>query len=311
MKTKIYILGLAATILVFLGIFFKIQHWPGTGYLFFIGLSTLVLVFLPVALWSNYISEGKKENVLLYIVTYLTCLIVFTAMLFKIQHWSGAGILLIVSVPFPFAVFLPLFLYVTGKNKNHNIYNTIAVLFLLILISSFSALLSLSVSKERIADSFGIAVNYNKLKILLNNIPDKAIQSPVVKKIDDVIALTEKYEDAILKLDGASLEEVFRTPEKFPELRYYKNGPTREWSGRKTQIHSKLQAELSDLIILLKNNATNKSLSGKIASIMSMEPSGSETYIWTDPLFLSDIQPWILAYLERLRTSLIMIKYTL
>ncbi len=52
------------------------------------------------------------------------------AMLFKIMHWPGAGYVLRVSLPFPFVVFLPVFLAAASKNRNFNIYNTIAVLFL-------------------------------------------------------------------------------------------------------------------------------------------------------------------------------------
>jgi hypothetical protein len=35
--------------------------------------------------------------------------------LFKIMHWPGAGIFLMVALPFPFLVFLPVYLYVTSR----------------------------------------------------------------------------------------------------------------------------------------------------------------------------------------------------
>ncbi|MBN2864113.1 MAG: hypothetical protein JXN62_13180 [Bacteroidales bacterium] len=143
MKQKIYILGLAITLTVFTGIIFKVNHWPGAGYLMTVGIISLVILFLPLALRNHYKVEGNNKNLVLYIVTWLTCFVVFTAMLFKIMHWPGAGTALMISIPFPYVIFLPVFLIVTGKNKKFNIYYTVFVLFLLAAISGFSALLAL------------------------------------------------------------------------------------------------------------------------------------------------------------------------
>jgi hypothetical protein len=146
MKTKTYITGLITTTLVFLGATFKVMHWPGAGKLLTTGIIFLLFIFLPPALISGYKGEGRKESLSLYIVTYITCLVTFASMLFKIMHWPGAGILLIIAIPFPFVVFLPVYLYITGKNESHNIYNTVAVLFLLVVFSSLTALLTLNAS---------------------------------------------------------------------------------------------------------------------------------------------------------------------
>ncbi|NMC38741.1 MAG: hypothetical protein GYA41_10500 [Bacteroidales bacterium] len=69
MKNKIYILGLVTTLVVFLGILFKMLHWPGAGILLTLGIFLLVFVFLPVALINNYKASEKKGNRSLYIVT--------------------------------------------------------------------------------------------------------------------------------------------------------------------------------------------------------------------------------------------------
>ncbi len=128
------------------------------------GTLILVLIFFPAALINNYKAEGNNQNRLLYIVTYITCFVVFIGMLFKIMHWPYAGIALLIALPFPYIVFLPVFLIVTSKNKNFNIYNTVFVLLLLALNSVFSGLLSLNVSKETIDDSYNISRNYNKVE---------------------------------------------------------------------------------------------------------------------------------------------------
>ena len=139
MKQKIYILGLITTLIISTGVIFKMEHWPAAGIMITAGTLILILLFLPFALINNYKAEGNTRNRLLYIVTYITCFVVFTGMLFKIQHWPFAGTGLLIALPFPYIVFLPVFLAVTSKNNNFNIYNTVFVLLLLALNSVFSA----------------------------------------------------------------------------------------------------------------------------------------------------------------------------
>lgn len=144
MKQKIYIIGILNTFIILTGAIFKIAHWPGAGILMTLGFAALVLVFIPMALINNYRSGDKREYLLLYLTTWLTCFVVFTAMLFKIQHWPGAGLGLTIALPFPYLFFLPVFIAVTGKSRNFNIYNTVYVLLLLVINSVFSALMALN-----------------------------------------------------------------------------------------------------------------------------------------------------------------------
>ena len=150
MKQKLYILGIVSSMIMVTGSMFKVNHWPAAGILLTIGAFLLVFLFLPLALFSHFKVYGNTQNRLLYIVIWFTCFIVFSAMHFKIMHWPYAGYIIMIAIPFPFVVFLPVWLYVTSKIKNFDINNTIYILFLLVLQAVFSALLSLNVTRERI-----------------------------------------------------------------------------------------------------------------------------------------------------------------
>ena len=89
MKQKLYILGVVAAMITSTGAIFKVNHWPAAGILIVAGTLILVLLFLPAALINNYKAEGNKQNKVLYIVTYITCFVVFIAMLFKIISVCG------------------------------------------------------------------------------------------------------------------------------------------------------------------------------------------------------------------------------
>jgi len=216
MKQKTYIFGVITALIIFTGIVFKVNHFLGAGILLIIGLLTLVFLFLPVALKNNYRAEGSNQNLPLYIVTWITCFVVFTAILFKIMHWPGAGILMTISLPFPYIVFLPVFLIVTGRNKNFSIYDTVFVLMLLVINSVFSGLLALNVTKNRINDSFNLSGNYFNTETVLNKLPGQIPGNPVVQKIDEVLSILDNYQKVIMKQENISPGQWENNPETIP-----------------------------------------------------------------------------------------------
>jgi hypothetical protein len=311
MKNKNYILGLITTGILFCGILFKVQHWPGAAILLTIGIFMTVFIFLPLALYDNYKAHGNRENRSLYIVTWLTCFVVFTSMLFKIQHWPGAGYGLLISLLFPYVVFLPVFLGVTSKNKNFNIHNTVFVLLLLAANSAIAALLALNVSKEMTADSLKITGNYNKVELLLDKVNVKNSQSPIVIKIDEVLRLADEYQELIYRNEGITKEQLNNDPEILMELRTRKPPSAGELTGREGPVLHDLQTALSDLIKLLEKSPEYGSLAKAAPGILNMETSRHFNYIWMDWLFKGNIQPWVHAYLDGLEMNLKMIKATL
>jgi hypothetical protein len=304
MKNKIYTLGLVLTLVVFLGVLFKMLHWPVAGVLLTLGIFLLVFIFLPLALISNFKASENKGNRFLYIVTWITCLIVFTAMLFKIMHWPGAGYALLVSLPFPFVIYLPVFIAVTSKNKNFNIYNMVAVLFLLVLISAISGLLSLNVSKERIIDSLKISANYTRLEMALDEIPVNPGQSLLERKTDEALILAEKYKALILRHEGITKEQWESNPAILLELRSLKSTSSPLVTDREDQVHDELKTALSDLIELLGKDNRFAPFNAQIKEIIGMDDSQDENYIWTDAFFRGDVQPWVHAYLDGLIKNL-------
>lgn len=309
MKQKLYILGLVTTGILFTGTLFKVQHWPGAGYLIILGILTLVFVFLPLALRNHYKTEGNSQYKSLYIVTWITCFVIFIGMLFKIMHWPGAGYALIIALPFPYVVFLPVYLVVTSRNKSFNIYNTVFVLFLLATFSTISALLALNVSREMTADSLKTPLSYNKVEMALDKMPGKKIQSPVDQKIDEILKLVDEYQDIIFQYEGFTSEQWNNDPEIYMETRSRKvTTPKAYQGGEDSSVHGRLQTALSDLIKLLEKSPGYESLAKAAPGILNMAHSRNLNYIWTDYLFKAYVQPWVLAYLDGLETNLKLLK---
>ena len=119
---------------------------------------------------------------------------------------------MIIAIPFPYVVFLPVFLFVTSKNKNFSIYNTVFVLLLLCVNSVFSALLGLNITRNRIDDSFNLSHSYNKFEIALSQLPETAPASSLNLKIDEALKIVEEYRGIILKDEEMTLEQWQNNP---------------------------------------------------------------------------------------------------
>jgi hypothetical protein len=147
MKKFIYISGIVIINIFVVGALFKIQHWPGAGILITLGLGLFSLGFLPLAFIQSYKGNGKKYKSL-YIAGFICAFICFIGAMFKIQHWPGAGWFLMVGVPLPFLYFLPVYIYHHNKSKEKSSVNFLGVMFLMVYIAIFTAILALNVSRD-------------------------------------------------------------------------------------------------------------------------------------------------------------------
>ena len=304
MKQKIYILGLVTIAVIVVGALLKTNHWPGGGQLLIFGVTMLLIAFLPLALRSHYLTAGNRQNKALYIVGWLTCLVMFGGMLFKVMHWPGAGKALMIALPFPYVVFLPVFLVVTGKDKNFSIHKTVSVLFLLTAVSIFSALVSLNVSKEKIDDSMTLSRNYNRLEAALDEISD-AGQVSRSNIIDELLSTIDDYQRRMFSVEGMSEEEWNNEPWRYPrpEATSIAN-KTLYIGGEKPTYDTRLHAGLGVLVSELQKSAANEELDGKIPLIFDFYYTPDHTLRWTEEMFVVTPRVWSLIYLDGLETNL-------
>jgi hypothetical protein len=305
MKQKIYILGFSTTMMVFLGAMLKVNHLAGASILLTVGLIALVLIFLPLALRNSYKSEVVKQNKALYIVTWLTSFVVFTGMLFKILHWPLAGYMLMIALPFPYVVFLPVFLVVTGRSKNSNITDTVFVFFLMAVISVFSVFLALNVSKERIDDSYNLSGNYIRLETVLKQLPVNNKQTAVKARIDELLKIINEYQDLILKHEDLSMEQWAKNPKALlrPDARQSAFEALKvagePFPGDRFEIG------LKNLVTELKRDPEYENFAKSAEVLFEYR----EDYMDEHPRkFENETLSWILIYLDGVKTNLNLIK---
>jgi hypothetical protein len=159
MKNKIYYFGIACILLIIVGCLFKISHWPGAGVLLTIGMAVFVSGFLPVALVNSYKAENDKKLKTLYILFYIAFGIALVGAIFKVQHWPGSYMLMLIGVPLPFILFLPAYLLYIRKQSKVDYNQLLAVLFFFAYFSTITALLSVNISKDLVDDMVLATIN--------------------------------------------------------------------------------------------------------------------------------------------------------
>ncbi|MCF8226616.1 MAG: hypothetical protein K9J30_12130 [Bacteroidales bacterium] len=127
----LYITGMSAGMISILGALFKIQHWPGANVLITVGLVVLALVFLPMFA-SVRIKKARKNgepiDKKLLISGVIAGALLTLGTLFKIMHWPGAGIVILVSWSAVAVLFLPYLVLGQLKKPKDQLNNFLAIL---------------------------------------------------------------------------------------------------------------------------------------------------------------------------------------
>lgn len=107
MKSTMKLSGIISTILLIVGTLFKIEHWPGGSIALALGFTALCLVFLPSSIYIMHRENKHRGTVLLYLTAFLGSASYFCGILFKVQHWPGANVLMTVGSLVLGFLFLP------------------------------------------------------------------------------------------------------------------------------------------------------------------------------------------------------------
>ena len=107
MKNTMKISGISGTILLGFAAMFKIQHWPFASVMLTLGTIILAFVFMPSALGVIWKETHSRKKVFVLISAFLSGLFFIFGALFKIQHWPGAGIILLLAAVFGILFFIP------------------------------------------------------------------------------------------------------------------------------------------------------------------------------------------------------------
>jgi hypothetical protein len=228
MKNKLYYLGILSGMVTACGCLFKIMHWPAAGIILMIGLVSLSLVFLPLAIGNIVKAVQVKKLRNFYILVAIVMAFNFIGALFKIMHWPGAGVLLMVGIPLPFVVLLPAYLLSNPDEKEINYRNLLAIMFFFAYFAAITGLLAMRISSN-VVDGFvrsAIAIE-DKTNALTENTKLvsglSGLNNPVNNEADKLCIQINEVKHRILqqKLEDPNIKsDVFLDVKPVIEVRY-------------------------------------------------------------------------------------------
>lgn len=129
-----HIAGFLGSFLLSVSFLFKIMHWPAAGVVMLAGDFLLCLMFLPMLMIRNLRNTQLPKYL---IITIFISFIMYTmGFLFKLMHWPGAAILLLISIVLAILVVFPTYtIKVYGNEthiKNSFIFKVIVIIWIII-----------------------------------------------------------------------------------------------------------------------------------------------------------------------------------
>jgi hypothetical protein len=211
MKKSMIISGTISAIMLIMGSFFKIMHWPGAGILLVLGITISSVIFLPLMSILKSKEISTKTDKLIIVLGTIVGILFANFVMFKVMHWPGANVFLFSSISIAFFIFLPIYFF-TGIRKPEARVNTITSSVLLVMIIGLQfTLINTRPASKQVQVKMN---NHVQAEILLSKMQQNLIDSSVTKKIaDDINATCEQIKSLIIE-NGIGLKAI---PKDFEE----------------------------------------------------------------------------------------------
>jgi len=303
MKKFMYIMGMIAPAMLITGTIFKVQHWPGAGVLLTLSLFLLGAIYLPVFVMvkiRDTRKEGKKVNIPMYIFGLIAGIIFIAGAMFKIMHWPGAGIMIMLSGIVTVFIFIPILVVQALKDKENQVQNFTILIFVLCFVAITFMIYALRVSKN-VLTAFSVATeghiasteivearNTAYLDRLQQSVPGSAIIQEQAKEISNRSdALSDYIGDLTADIVHRSHPDNLAALDQEGNISFDKLDNMDELSSVRVAIFGyegipgkgkELQTRINEYREFLSGNS-DPELAGMINKLLDTSPRGELTWV--------------------------------
>lgn len=121
MKKAMLISSVAGTILVGLASVLKILHIPMAGAMLTLGAFMIIFIFLPSSLTVLWKESKSSRRLFLFISAFLASSLYVAGIIFKVQHWPGAPILISAGILSALFLFVPAGVHSMLRNDDRRV----------------------------------------------------------------------------------------------------------------------------------------------------------------------------------------------
>ncbi len=131
MKKTMIVSGTIAVAAFIAGSFFKTMYWPGASVLLTLGIGTFSLLFLPLLFILKAREAKAASDKFVVAIGSIVGVLFSLAILFIVQHWPGANVMLFSAIGIAAFVLLPAYFF-TGIRRPETKLNTIMMSIILV-----------------------------------------------------------------------------------------------------------------------------------------------------------------------------------
>jgi hypothetical protein len=132
MNKTMKISGYISSVMILLGAYLKFQHWPGASMLLIVGTFFFTVLFLPLLFILKFKSSAESNrSIVLSIIGFVAAMLICFGMLFRIMHWPGAKMEIILGCALLIMAYLPVYFISVYKNTTDKINATATVIFII------------------------------------------------------------------------------------------------------------------------------------------------------------------------------------
>lgn len=215
MKKVTFGFGLTSTFLLLAGTIFKLMHWPGANIMFMLGAMILALIYLPLIL-AHKLKESPNNEAVLHISGFVGLAFTTLGTLFKILHWPGASVMLMVGLGTLAFLYVPIYFYKryqTSANKPITLSASLVAMTCLILVfaltrfnqsSNFNR--GITMIDNELRETIQTSENNAALYAMASSSPSA---SQLKKSADETVAYLQQLKTKLIaETEGVSLEEA-------------------------------------------------------------------------------------------------------
>lgn len=208
----LFISAFLAAMFFIMGILFKVQHWPGAGYIISLAGLTAVLFLVPSFLSSTLANPERRAARPVYIIGAIAVMVCLTGFFFKLMHWPLASAMIALGMLVLFGISLPWYVITAYKNESF-----VRAEFIYIIIGSLAILIPAALTVTNVQNSFDVGyyssidretAQYNNLVGTNNNFLTENGDSATSTHLQDLHVRTEKVISVINRAESEMISLV-------------------------------------------------------------------------------------------------------
>ncbi len=223
----IYIVAYISGSIFIAGVLFKIMHWPFTNFILFSGMALLTYVLIPLIIIMRI--SKMKTNKSVFLIGLISLIVMLTGLIFKIQHWPFAAILLDMGGILLVLLFIPSFYSSIVKKSEKLRLDFIFGIIMITYFLTFTFLISLSggmdvniVFNSQVKSYATNALYFAKENEELKNASNSTLTIELVNQADLINQQIEEIEIRIvqnyLTVNEAEALKIIRSTESIGEI---------------------------------------------------------------------------------------------